>query len=295
MKTGELTDAIGSIDFRFVEEAEKWEGTYRRPRRFKALLPLAACLCLAAAGGVYGLWDYAAGTGTGESAGGAESAAEADGAGASGSGGFSEETDGADVLAGASGRAEETDGAGIDGAEAGQPEENAGDTAGGGTQIRVNEVEELSCTIYDGNAPERVEQFEAEELAGYYGTVVVPDRLPEGLALENASEAPYKVAYDAEDRVMDDNNTLSFSDESGSRKLEISVRTVEQAGEVVSFKDSGLRTSLVQGKKVTIGHYRETDGDDGYLAIFEAGGVIFTVRGRNLSEAEFVLVLSGLT
>lgn len=316
MRIEELTDAIGAIDFRFVEEAEQWRGAKKRLPRFCTLIPLAACLCLAVYG-TYGLLSRGGAAEPGEGAGGAkltaEQAEEADGMKAAdnareGAGqdmGGSARASGslADSAESAGGQKAETGGTGsavgqgTDGAAADSVEMDAGgeQTAdGGGMQIRVNEVKTFSSTIYDIAAPERVEWFSASELARYYGTVVVPERLPAGLVPKNADEACYAVAYDAKDQVADDNNTLNFSDDNSGRTLDISVRTVEQAGEVISFADAGLEISLVNGREVTIGHYRGRDGEDCFLAIFDVGSVMFTVQSRNLTEAELVGILAGL-
>ncbi len=304
MKIEELTDAIGAIDLKYVEEAERWRGTKKR-LLFRTMIPLAACLCLVAYG-IYGMPGRRGATGAGESAGGVESAAEqtadntwesagqnADG-GAAEAGGMADgaESGGGTPQTGGTGQGQEADDLAAGCAE--MAVEEGQKAKEGATQIRLNEVQTFSSTIYDIAAPERVEWFQAEELAQYYGTVVVPERLPEGLVPEGADEARYAVAYDAKDKVVDDNNTLTFSDESGRRVLDISARTVERAGEVVSFADDGLAVSLINGREVTIGHYRGKDGDDYFLAVFEVCGVRFTVQSTNLTEAELADVLSML-
>lgn len=335
MKIEELTDAIGAIDPKYVEEAERWRGAGVRRRCSRALLPLAACVCLALYG-TYGLWNRGAQR-SGESAGGAESIAEekaekpadavpemdggAEGAAgeqtagaASGGAGqdlYGEEAAGAASDAAGADREKEgsakTESSAADraGPDAAEPGDGAGQEAVGETQIRVNEVETLSGTIYDVAEPDHVEWLSAAELGQYYGTTVVPERLPAGLvSVEGGAEgsgtsaesgaACYAVAYDAQGRVVNDNNTLTFSDWDGVRSLKISVRTVEQAGEVIAFVDSGLEISLVNGREVTIGHYSGRDGEDCFLALSQVGGVRFTVRSVNLTEAELAEVLSGL-
>ncbi len=287
MKIEELTDAIGAIDCKYVEEAELWHGAKKRLLLPGMLIPLAACLSLAVYG-THGLLNRRGAAESGESAAGAESAveqsAEENGRKAAGNAweGAGQETDGGAVTSGGLSDVAEP---------AGGQKQEADDS---GTQIRVNEVKTFSSTIYDIASPERVEWFRAEELAQYYGTLVVPECLPEGLVPEGADEARYAVAYDGKDTVVDDNNTLTFSDESGRRALDISVRTVEQAGEVFSFADDGLAVSRVNGREVTIGHYRGKEGDDCFLAAFEVRGVLFTVRSTNLTEAELIDILSAL-
>ena len=82
MKTDAIMDAIGEIDFKYVQEAEEYRAESNpggqsaarsRSGSYKKLLPLAACLALALGAGAYGL-QYDAGEGA--DAGGMSGAAE---------------------------------------------------------------------------------------------------------------------------------------------------------------------------------------------------------------------------
>lgn len=286
MKIEELIDAIGQIKPEYIKEAETWEPLEKKEqkrrgilqfKRWRRLIPVAACVCLLAAGATYGLLKDG-GAATEESAGALESMEEA-----------------AEDSAGEGGM---TDGAAPPDAEAAAGSGEAESAAGavGQDRIVINEVKELSGAVYCGVDPSREEFYTSEELQGYYGVRILPEELPEGLALSATEGQKYHVAYNEKDEVMDDNNKLIYQNASGDRKLEITVRTTE-SGEITSFADSDLEASVIGGREVTVGHY-ETGStgvkNDGYLAMFEKEGVSFTVQSTGLSEEEILRVLKDL-
>lgn len=286
MKIEKLIDAIGQIKPEYIKEAETWKPSEKKAHKrkgilqfksLKRLLPVAACVCLLAAGGVYGLLNDG-GAATEESTGALESMEEA-----------AEDSAGEGGMADGAAPQDAADEAGIGEAE----------SAAGAVQqdrIIINEVKEFSGAVYCGVEPSREEFYTSVELQEYYGVRILPEELPEGLVLSDAEEQTYRVAYNEKDEVMDDNNKLIYQNAKGDRKLEISVRTTE-SGEITSFADADLEASVIGGKEVAIGHYREGSTEaqsDGYLATFEKAGVSFTVQSTGLSEEEILLVLRGL-
>lgn len=317
MKIDQIIDAIGKIRPEYVKEAEQWEpekksgnGTEKRPLpwKLKRLLPLAACLALVVLGSSYGIWQYNSGysadTSTAESMEMAQEEAaedvEEDGMesaeGQTGGMGSAEgqKTDGmeeAEEAAGSTGSAPADGAAPESAANANDAQEQTGET-----KIKINEVNELSTSIACGSAPARQEFYTAKELERYYGVTILPEQLPEDLTLSEDGEQNYHVAYNEEDKVMDDNNRLTYQNRNGSRKLEITVWTVEM-GEITGFANDNLKKSQILGHEVTIGHFKNgTAGQetDGYLAVFEKSDVNFSVQSYGLTEDEFILALTEL-
>lgn len=296
----------------------------------KVLLPLAACLCLIVAGSAYGLFrsaDYfskdkgmsggAAGSAADAGADGgmeesADSAADA-GLPEAAAGGAAGQDAGEGMNAGASDPKEadgspeaaaggaadagapvqETDAASEAGAE--ETGEAVGTSEWGKETIAINEVEELCSTNIDMETPASVEYWLPEELAGYYGTDVLPEELPEGYGLVRIPAEGYVVGYDKDGRLLDDHILLEYEGEDGGA-FTVSVRTTE-TGAITSFAADDLAVSGICGNEVTIGHYMEGTGEtltDGYLAVFEKKNVIFTVQSHGMGEEQFLAVLRGL-
>lgn len=347
MNTDEMMDAIGKIDLKYVQEAEEYHAKKRGGSaawygRYKRLLPAAACLALMIVGsGVYGL--LSAGDGADKSGGtdgvAMESAADA---GAS---------DGGAVENAAEEAALED--AGASDLYANAPQNNAA-----GERIYVNEITEMTVASYDIAGPVRTEYYSAGELEEYYGTRIVPQKLPGDLTAaagdfasdkqgvlrgdadleaetskdeqmsagagaagtpdaEDAASADgaetsdvsdmaaetdktscaaeesatgYAVGYDDEGNVVDDNNELCWQNKDGTRSLAVAARTVP-AGEVVLLEQKDLEYSQIAGCEVMLTHYRDAQGADCYLALYEKGGVTVTVSSRGMTQEEVVSVL----
>lgn len=285
MKIDQIIDAIGKIKPEYVKEAEQWKPAENSnnstntskskiplPWKMKRLLPLVACLALVVLGSSYGFWQYNSAHSEQESAAESMESAKEETAGNAGAG--------------------QTDGANPESVEIGT--ETQGHS--GETRLNINEVNELSTMIACGSAPARQEVYNAEELEAYYGVTILPKQLPEDLTLSEAGEQSYFVGYNEEGKVMDDNNRLTYQNPSGSRKLEITVWTVER-GEITRFANDNLEKSKILGREVTIGHFKNgTTGQetDGYLAIFEKSSINFSVQSSGLTEEEFISVLKGL-
>lgn len=291
MRVEDLADALGAIDPLYVQEAERRNDAKQadaekiRHRLTWGMMrfPVAACFCLMVAGSAFGIWRYGSLGSEDGTAGGMESAAEnradiAEESAATDSAGMTEgnaEADGTDIV------------------------KDAAETGSGGyeieeTQIIVHEVEELSATYYDIAGPVTEQYFTAEELKDYYGVRILPKALPKGLPAAGELHQEYAIAYGEDGEVLSDNIKIAFAN--GDRELTISLRTME-SGEVISFAEPDLETSVIAGRNVTIGHYSLGTGtaeEDGYLAIFEKGGVTFTLQSRNLSKEEFLSVLMDL-
>ena len=307
MRVEDLIDAIGAIDPVWVEEAENWKRAETRHISFKTmrekvragrkvLLPLAACLCLIVAGSAYGLFrgaDYFS-KDKGMSGGAAGSAADA-----GADGGMEESADSAadaGLPEAAAGGAADA-GAPVQETDAGAEEtgEAVGTSEWGKETIAINEVEELCSANIDMETPASVEYWLPEELAGYYGTDVLPEELPEGYGLVRIPAEGYVVGYDKDGALLDDHILLEYEGEEGGF-FTVSVRTTE-TGAITSFAADDLAVSGICGNEVTIGHYMEGTGEtltDGYLAVFEKKNVIFTVQSHGMGEEQFLAVLRGL-
>lgn len=296
MKMEELADAIGAIDPVYVEEAERWKradgksGAKRknyRTWRLKRILPVAACLCVAAAGGIYGVWNDGSPrtedsiVGSAEYA--ADSAAEGMESAAESAGLDSAEDTFSDASPEASAATAESPGEDLD-------------MEADGMRVVINEIEELQAAVCDIAETAEERYFTAEELEEYYGVRLLPDSLPEGFTSGETAEKEYTVLYDENGKVINDNIKLSFRNNDTAGELDISVRTTE-SGEIISFAEPDPEISRIYGRDVTIGHYTARSGmieESAYLAIFKKGGVTFTLQGRNLSEEDFLGVLENL-
>ncbi|MCI8390060.1 MAG: DUF4367 domain-containing protein [Roseburia sp.] len=291
MRVEDLIDAIGAIDPVYVEEAENLVRVKEsRPVSLslreriragkKVLLPLAACLCLIAAGSAYGLlWDDGmfrrdqGMPGAAAGAGGVEESADAGVQDQAAGGGMEGSADGMAPEAGAGGVEESADG-----------------------RIVINEVEELCSVSIDRSEPASVQRLRPEELHTYFGVSVLPSELPEGYALTDVPKEGCEISYDGDGRVSDDHILLTYEGASDGGSFTISVRTTE-SGNITSFAADDLAVSQLGGNDVTIAHYMEgTDENqtDGYLAVFEKKHVIFTVQSRGMEEDDVLLVLRGL-
>lgn len=310
MKIDQIIDAIGQIRPEYVKEAEQWKNekksgsdTGKRPLlwKMKRFLPLAACLALVVLGSTYGIWQY---NNFGDKST-AESVEMASGDMAFREEAAEEKSDGMESADeqkadGMSEGYEVENASGSALPEGATPEsavnENEVEEQPGKITIKMNEVNELSTMIACGNAPARQEFYTAGELEDYYGVTILPKQLPEDLTLYDDGEQSYYVDYNEEDKVMGDNNCLIYQNQDGSRKLEITVWTVEM-GEITKFANDNLKKSKILGHEVTIGHFKNgVSGQetDGYLAVFEKSGVNFSVQSDGLTEEEFISGLTGL-
>lgn len=204
MKTDAIMDAIGKIDFTYVQEAEEYRAkngsTGRRAARrgcggYKRVLPIAACLALILGVGAYGLrYDRNAGAG----AGGAAEDGSVDGAGAQ----VYDSAAKGDSAAESAAQKESGEDAGA-GAEAFREEENVMETGTGGAQIYVNEITEVARTCYDIAGPVRTEYYSADALEDYYGTKLMPQTLPEDLRMSARLSETEKSSIYQEDAAAD--------------------------------------------------------------------------------------------
>lgn len=296
MKKTDWIDVIGKIDPAYVKEAEQWSKAAQKKRNFKHFTAMAACVCILLAGAVvsFDLWVQNKDTG-----------AETESAVAEG------------INEGTSAKNERNDTA-IATAEEEQTEEvevtSVEESADANEQITINEVSELTTIAVDvGNGQE--ERMSAEELEQYYGVTVFPKNLPENLVAyaeehdtdtayvqssiqpldgekeKNQTTAERSIYYNKDHQVVDDNNTFLYESEDGNRSLEIGVRTTE-SGIITEFEDDDLKTSVINNREVTIA--RLAAEDECYLAIFTKEGVTFTIRTKNLTEEELLMVLREL-
>ena len=296
MKKTDWIDVIGKIDPAYVKEAEQWSKAAQKKRNFKHFTAMAACVCILLAGAVvsFDLWVQNKDTG-----------AETESAVAEG------------INEGTSAKNERNDTA-IATAEEEQTEEvevtSVEESADANEQITINEVSELTTIAIDvGNGQE--ERMSAEELEQYYGVTVFPKNLPENLVAyaeehdtdtayvqssiqpldgekeKNQTTAERSIYYNKDHQVVDDNNTFLYESEDGNRSLEIGVRTTE-SGIITEFEDDDLKTSVINNREVTIA--RLAAEDECYLAIFTKEGVTFTIRTKNLTEEELLMVLREL-
>ncbi|MBO5070390.1 MAG: hypothetical protein J6C37_08515 [Roseburia sp.] len=302
MKIDQIIDAIGKIKPEYVKEAEQWKpeeksgkGTGKRPLpwKMKRLLPLAACLALVILGSTYGIWQYNSGYSGDKTAAESMEMAQEDMASREEA---AEERESDGMVSAEDGGESTGSGQSDEATQESAVNGNVTEEQPGDTKIKINEVNELATMIACGNAPARQEFYTAEELEDYYGVAILPEQLPEDLSLSNYGEQNYHVAYNEEDKVMDDNNHLIYQNRDESRKLEITVWTVEM-GETTGFANNNLEKSQILGQEVIIGHFKNgTTGQetDGYLAVYEKSGVNFTVQSNGLTEEEFISALTGL-
>ena len=161
------------------------------------------------------------------------------------------------------------------------------------TSLIFNDISEVKSIVYDMEEPYKIASYNAAELEEYFGTKICPASIPEDLELSGDKDA-YHVGYDEDGNVVDDNNELIYSDESGKRTLKIGVRTTE-SGIVTRFADENLTTSVMNAITVTAGRYRTGQaGAENYIAIFEREGIIFTIESFGLTEKEFTTVIEEL-
>ena len=296
MKKTDWIDVIGKIDPAYVKEAEQWSKVAQKKRNLKHFTAMAACVCVLLAGAVvsFDLWVQNKDTG-----------AETESAVAEG------------MNEGASAKNERNDIA-IATAEEEQTEEvevtSVEESADANEQITINEVSELTTVAIDMGY-EQEERMSAEELEQYYGVTVFPKNLPESLVAyaeehdtdtayvqssiqpldgekeKNQTTAERSIYYNKDHQVVDDNNTFLYESEDGNRSLEIGVRTME-SGIITEFEDDDLKTSVINNREVTIA--RLAAEDECYLAIFTKEGVTFTIRTKNLTEEELLMVLREL-
>ncbi len=296
MKKTDWIDVIGKIDPAYVKEAEQWSKVAQKKRNLRHFTAMAACVCVLLAGAVvsFDLWVQNKDTG-----------AETESAVAEG------------MNEGASAKNERNDTA-IATAEEEQTEEvevtSVEESADANEQITINEVSELTTVAIDMGY-EQEERMSAEELEQYYGVTVFPKNLPESLVAyaeehdtdtayvqssiqpldgekeKNQTTAERSIYYNKDHQVVDDNNTFLYESEDGNRSLEIGVRTME-SGIITEFEDDDLKTSVINNREVTIA--RLAAEDECYLAIFTKEGVTFTIRTKNLTEEELLMVLREL-
>ena len=296
MKKTDWIDVIGKIDPAYVKEAEQWSKAAQKKKNLKHFTAMAACVCILLAGAVvsFDLWVQNKDTG-----------AETESAVAEG------------MNEGASAKNERNDTA-IATAEEEQTEEvevtSVEESADANEQITINEVSELTTIAIDVGYGQE-ERMSAEELEQYYGVTVFPKNLPENLvayAEEHDTDTAYaenttqslsgqkeekqtsdtrSIYYNKDHQVVDDNNTFLYESEDGNRSLEIGVRTTE-SGIITEFEDDDLKTSVINNREVTIA--RLAAEDECYLAIFTKEGVTFTIRTKNLTEEELLMVLREL-
>ena len=296
MKKTDWIDVIGKIDPAYVKEAEQWSKAAQKRRNLKHFTAMAACVCILLAGAVvsFDLWVQNKDTG-----------AETESAVAEG------------INEGTSAKNERNDTA-IATAEEEQTEEvevtSVEESADANEQITINEVSGLNTIAIDVGYGQE-ERMSAEELEQYYGVTVFPKNLPESLVAyaeehdtdtayaqssiqpldgekeKNQTSAERSIYYNKDHQVVDDNNTFLYESEDGNRSLEIGVRTTE-SGIITEFEDDDLKTSVINNRDVTIA--RLAAEDECYLAIFTKEGVTFTIRTKNLTEEELLMVLREL-
>ena len=301
MKKTDWIDVIGKIDPAYVKEAEQWSKAAQKKKNLRHFTAMAACVCILLAGAVvsFDLWVQNKDTGT-----------ETESAVAEG------------INEGTSAKNERNDTA-IATAEEEQTEEeqteevevtSVEESADANEQITINEVSELTTVAIDVGYGQE-ERMSAEELEQYYGVTVFPKNLPESLVAyaeeydtdtayaqssiqpldgekeKNQTSAERSIYYNKDHQVVDDNNTFLYESEDGNRSLEIGVRTTE-SGIITEFEDDDLKTSVINHRDVTIA--RLAAEDECYLAIFTKEGVTFTIRTKNLTEEELLMVLREL-
>lgn len=296
MKKMDWIDVIGKIDPAYVKEAEQWSKAAQKKRNLRHFTAMAACVCILLAGAVvsFDLWVQNKDTG-----------AETESAVAEG------------INEGTSAKNERNDTA-IATAEEEQTEEvevtSVEESADANEQIMINEVSELTTVAIDVGYGQE-ERMSAEELEQYYGVTVFPKNLPESLMAyaeehdtdtayaqssiqpldeekeKNQTTAERSIYYNKDHQVVDDNNTFLYESEDGNKSLEIGVRTTE-SGIITEFEDDDLKTSVINNRDVTIA--RLAAEDECYLAIFTKEGVTFTIRTKNLTEEELLMVLREL-
>lgn len=296
MKKTDWIDVIGKIDPAYVKEAEQWSKAAQKKKNLRHFTAMAACVCILLAGAVvsFDLWVQNKDTGAGTESAVAEGMNE-----------------------GTSAKNERNDTA-IATAEEEQTEEvevtSVEESADANEQITINEVSELTTVAIDVGYGQE-ERMSAEELEQYYGVTVFPKNLPESLVAyaeehdtdtayvqssiqpldeekeKNQTTAERSIYYNKDHQVVDDNNTFLYESEDGNRSLEIGVRTTE-SGIITEFEDDDLKTSVINNREVTIA--RLAAEDECYLAIFTKEGVTFTIRTKNLTEEELLMVLREL-
>lgn len=296
MKKTDWIDVIVKIDPAYVKEAEQWSKAAQKRRNLKHFTAMAACVCILLVGAVvsFDLWVQNKDTG-----------AETESAVAEG------------INEGTSAKNERNDTA-IATAEEEQTEEvevtSVEESADANEQIMINEVSELTTVAIDVGYGQE-ERMSAEELEQYYGVTVFPKNLPESLVAyaeeydtdtayaqssiqpldgekeKNQTSAERSIYYNKDHQVVDDNNTFLYESEDGNRSLEIGVRTTE-SGIITEFEEDDLKTSVINNRDVTIA--RLAAEEECYLAIFTKEGVTFTIRTKNLTEEELLMVLREL-
>lgn len=296
MKKTDWIDVIGKIDPAYVKEAEQWSKAAQKKKNLRHFTAMAACVCILLAGAVvsFDLWVQNKDTG-----------AETESAVA----------EGMNESASAPNERNETAVATVEEEQTEEVEsDSAKDSVDANEQITINEVSELNTVAIDVGYGQE-ERMSAEELEQYYGVTVFPKNLPESLVAyaeeydtdtayaqssiqpldgekeKNQTTAERSIYYNKDHQVVDDNNTFLYESEDGNRSLEIGVRTME-SGIITEFEDDDLKTSVINNREVTIA--RLAAEDECYLAIFTKEGVTFTIRTKNLTEEELLMVLREL-
>lgn len=296
MKKTDWIDVIGKIDPAYVKEAEQWSKAAQKKKNLRHFTAMAACVCILLVGAVVSLDLWVQNKDTG---------AETESAVAEG------------MNEGASAKNERNDTA-IATAEEEQTEEvevtSVEESADANEQITINEVSGLNTIAIDVGYGQE-ERMSAEELEQYYGVTVFPKNLPESLVAyaeeydtdtayaqssiqpldgekeKNQTSDTRSIYYNKDHQVVDDNNTFLYESVDGNRSLEIGVRTTE-SGIITEFEEDDLKTSVINNRDVTIA--RLAAEEECYLAIFTKEGVTFTIRTKNLTEEELLMVLREL-
>lgn len=276
MSVDQLVDAIGKINPKYVEEAEKeqnfaessvWAEKKRHSgwkKQHTLWLSLAACFGLLLLAGTTRILYI-------NLAPGADSAADT----------CYEESAGASDMAAESAAEEQM-------AEDAGSTENVDDLAL--EKIVINEWKEVASTQVGNMSTEiNAKTVSADELEVYYGVKIFPKQLPEDLAMNAETQEDYYLYYDNTDNLVADENELFYQSKDGLRSLQITVSKL--TGET-DFAD--WEVSVIGGQEVVLLHWQGSQEEECYQAIYENAGVYFKVDSTNLTEAEMLGIVRDL-
>lgn len=276
MRVEQIMDALSGIDPEYIREAEQW--TPVKKRRLPSRLSVAACLILVMAGSFIALSSVKT---------------DRNNAGAAGA---PELNSGSDTDSAESILSEGSQAFGPGSLEKAAQPENAAEEKEAVPEMETrasiifNEVSGITSASYNTAEAEQLAYVNASELEEYFNVTIFPAWLPDGLSMQEPARG-YSIAYGSSRSVLNDNNMLVYRDASGTRELCVSVRTVE-AGEVLSFAETGLKSTVIDGTELTAGHYKaDQQQEDCYLAVFRKENVDFTIQAKNLTRDEVENVL----
>ncbi len=157
-------------------------------------------------------------------------------------------------------------------------------------KIVINEWEEIASIQTDIQATNMTaENISAEELEAYYGVKIFPEQLPEDLTISAELQKNYYLYYDKDGNLTADENEVFYQSKDGVRSLQIFV-----SGVTGKTDTNDWEVSVIDGYEVVLLHWQSSQGEEKYRAEFENGDVYFKVDGTNLTQEEILDIVRDL-